>query len=89
MAFEKGKEGDAVTVQVEDGGQLDTKTQAKIAKVDGKGRINFKYRVTGERGAFRVVVRKGAEVKTFEFWVGPPLEVAPIPVETPAQQQQP
>jgi hypothetical protein len=76
VTFPDGEPGEPVVVQVEDGGALENSELTKLAQLDERRQVGFEFQMTKNPGLFRVVLRKGAERKTVEFWAGPPLPVA-------------
>ena len=76
VKFRDGEPGEPVVVQVEDGGALENHALTQLARLDEQRQIQFAFQMTQNPGLFRVVVRKGGEAQTLEFWAGPPLPVA-------------
>jgi hypothetical protein len=85
VAYEQGKAGERVAVSAEDGGGVWQGVSGKgqgaggtgtVATLDERLRIAFNFRATEHRGIHRVVLRKGADVKVLDFWVGQELPVA-------------
>jgi hypothetical protein len=76
VAFPDGEPGEPVVVQVEDGGVLENNEPTKLAHLDERRQMEFALQMTRNPGLFRVVLRKGAETRTLQFWAGPPLPVA-------------
>ena len=63
---------DKVTLVIESGKIVHT------ASLDEQKSIAFNFQVSAEPGTHRVVLRKGADVKQLDFWVGEPLPVAQV-----------
>jgi hypothetical protein len=76
LTFPEGRKDDPVAVQLEDGGGLDGRLAAKVYKLDDLGKVAFKFRASAEEGVYRVVVRKDADVRVLDFWVGTEQPVA-------------
>jgi hypothetical protein len=85
VAYEEGKAGEPVAVSAEDGGGVWQGVSGKgqgaggtgtAATLDERLRIAFNFKATEHRGIHRVVLRKGADVKVLDFWVGAELPVA-------------
>ena len=72
--YPKAVNGDPVIIQVQDGGQLDNGTVVQKGEIKD-GNVAFNFRATENAGIHRVSLRKGSDVKTLDFWVGPPLPV--------------
>lgn len=76
VTYPDGEPGEKVIVEVEDGGRLDNDSILAIQSLDDEKRLAFVFRTTAQTGLFRVTLRKGADVKTLNFWAGPELPVA-------------
>lgn len=74
VEYPKASTGDPITIQVQDGGQLDNGTVVQQGEIKD-GNVAFHFRATENPGIHRVSLRKGSDVKTLDFWVGPPLPV--------------
>lgn len=70
-AYPGAAEGEQVVISAEDGGQLDNGKPVMIAALGANGVANFNFTTSADEGVFRVTLRKGADEKQFDFWVGP------------------
>lgn len=79
-AYREGKSGEGVDVQVEDGGLIvESKSIGHHGKLDHEGKLAFSFQVTNQLGIYRVILRKGEDIKQLEFWVGDrPPQGAPV-----------
>jgi hypothetical protein len=74
VSYPGASPGDKVIVEAEDGGHFDNKKVVKVADVGGDKSIQFDFTTGGEEGVYRITLRKGADVKTLDFWVGAELQ---------------
>lgn len=75
--YPEAEAGEVVNIEAEDGGLIaESKSVGHVAKLDAEKTLPFHFTVTEEPGIHRVVLRKGADVKTLDLWVGPELPVA-------------
>ena len=70
VSYPDGQPDDPVVIQVEDGGNLDGSLAAKLGKLDSLKKIAFKFTANADLGVYRVVLRKGADLRVLDFWVG-------------------
>lgn len=71
VAYQDANPAEGVDVQVEDGGQIiESKSVGHHGKLNESGVIAFTFKVTDQLGIYRVILRKGEDVKQLEFWVG-------------------
>jgi hypothetical protein len=70
-AYTGARAGEQIVVSAEDGGQLDNGKPVMIAALGANGTVNFNFTTSADEGVFRVTLRKGADEKQFDFWVGP------------------
>lgn len=70
VSYPDGQLGDPVVIQVEDGGALDNALAAKVDKLDSLKKIAFKFTANADLGVYRIVLRKGADLRVLDFWVG-------------------
>jgi hypothetical protein len=75
LAYPQGKSGEPVALEVEEGGLLDNQGAGKVTALDDTRSLRFDYTVNEQLGIYRVAVRKGADVKVLNFWVGPEPEL--------------
>ena len=81
VTYPQGQAGDAVHVEILDGGSFaDAKGSGQLKRLDGNGSLSFAYVPTGERGMARVSLRKGAQINIVDFWVGEPPEMRGTPL---------
>lgn len=66
-----GFAGQYVVVEVEDGGLLDTGKIVKTVRLDERKQVAFTMQVSGNAGIHRVSLRRGANLKVLDLWVGP------------------
>jgi hypothetical protein len=71
--YVQGHDGEAVSIMVLDGGQLDNGQPTKRLVLGEDKRLAFNFQVTEQRGVHRVKLSKGADQKLLDFWVGEPL----------------
>jgi hypothetical protein len=71
ITYPRGEPGQPVFVEAQDGGELDTRSIAKLGALDDSKSLRFAFTTSNFDGTHRVVLRKGADVKVFDFWVGP------------------
>jgi hypothetical protein len=76
VTYPEGEAGEKLIIQAEDGGRLDSGKPVNVDELDQNKSLTFKFLLTNQIGVHRVTLRKGADVKTLDFWVGPPLPVA-------------
>lgn len=63
-------EGPRETIlQAEDGGVFPGGGIVRIAPLDDRNAIRFSFVASAQRGHHRVTLRRGADVKAFDFWV--------------------
>jgi hypothetical protein len=74
VSYPGASPGDKVVVEAEDGGHFDNKKVVKVADVGGDKSIQFDFTTGSEEGVYRITLRKGADVKTLDFWVGAELQ---------------
>lgn len=75
--YPQAQPGDVVAVAVEDGGRIaESGAVAHSGKLDADRALAFRFVATDMIGTHRVVLRKGADVKQLDFWVGSELPVA-------------
>jgi hypothetical protein len=72
--FPDAQPGDAVAVEVKDGGHMNVSDMAKVLKLDTEKTLQFKFQPTAQAGIYRIALRKGAKVRVLNFWVGPETE---------------
>lgn len=63
--------GDAVVVQVEDGGRLQVNgksAMSTVASVDAQNNIQFAFQATQQLGIYRIALRNGANVQVVNLW---------------------
>jgi hypothetical protein len=67
------KAGEVVDVQVEDGGQIvESGSIVYEGQLKSGGKLEFHFQTTQQLGIYRVVLRKGEDIKQLDFWVGSP-----------------
>jgi hypothetical protein len=74
VSYRNASPGDKVVVEAEDGGHFDNKKVVKVADVGSNKSIQFDFTTGSEEGVYRITLRKGADVKTLDFWVGAELQ---------------
>jgi hypothetical protein len=78
VTWPQGSPGDKVAAMVEDGGALkdelgmqkDEGQRVLKLALDEKRQMRFVFAGSEASGTFRVTLRKGAEIKTVQFWAG-------------------
>ena len=70
VTYANGNPGDPISIEVEDGGQLDNKKIAKVQSLDAAKQLAFTFSASEQSGIFRVVLRNGSDVKEISFWAG-------------------
>jgi hypothetical protein len=70
--YVRGHDGETVSIAVLDGGKLDNGKPTKREVLGPDKKFTFQYQATGQRGIHRVMLTKGADQKTLDFWVGEP-----------------
>jgi hypothetical protein len=74
--FSNPVEGEAVVIGAEDGGKFEGDKQAIVEGLEKNGRVAFTFHVLDHPGTYRVSLRRGAETKVLDFWVGPETPLA-------------
>jgi hypothetical protein len=73
VEYPGAKAGEAVDVQVEDGGQIvESGSIVYQGQLKAGGKLDFHFQTTQQLGIYRVVLRKGEDIKQLDFWVGSP-----------------
>ena len=73
VAYHGGNQGESVVAQVEDGGViLESNSVGHHGRLDKNGKLSFTFQTTNQLGIYRIVLRKGEDIKQLEFWVGDP-----------------
>jgi hypothetical protein len=73
VEYPGGKAGEGVDVQAEDGGQVvESGAIAYQGQLKEGGKLEFHFQTTQQLGIYRVVLRKGEDIKQLDFWVGSP-----------------
>jgi cytoskeletal protein RodZ len=70
VSYPQGQAGDAVAVEVEDGGNLNKDQMSEVAKLDEQKTIQFQFQTTGQEGIYRIALRNGPDVKIVNVWAG-------------------
>jgi hypothetical protein len=70
VAYPQNQAGDAVAVEVVDGGQLNKGQMSEVAELDEQKNVQFQFQATDQSGIYRIALRSGADVKVLNFWVG-------------------
>jgi len=70
VAYPQGSAGDAVSVEVEDGGHINDKQTSEVAALDDQNNVHFQFQPTDQAGIYRIALRSGSDVKVLNFWVG-------------------
>lgn len=68
-----GQPGQKVVVAAEDGGQVADAKHPVGFTLDARRQVTFDFTADSNPGIYRVTLRKGADVKTVQFWAGPEL----------------
>jgi len=74
--FRNAIEGEAVVIGAEDGGKFEGDKRAIAEALEKNGRVAFTFHVLDHPGTYRVSLRRGAETKVLDFWVGPDMPLA-------------
>jgi hypothetical protein len=73
VEYPGAKAGEGVDVQVEDGGQIvESGSIVYQGQLKAGGKLDFHFQTTQQLGIYRVVLRKGEDIKQLDFWVGSP-----------------
>lgn len=64
---------DAVAVQVMDGGRFENERPSQVGRLDEQRRLAFRFRANEDRGIYRVVLSRGGQSQTLQFWAGEPM----------------
>jgi hypothetical protein len=72
LDYPNGEQGQTVVVESADGGSIDNKAVSKALQLDQSQNVNFDFTSTDDKGIYRVILRKGSDIKYLEFWVGQP-----------------
>lgn len=77
VPFPEAQIGDSVAVQAEDGGQIAGGVTNGSTTIAADGVALVEFRAAAFEGMNRVTVRRGAETRVLEFWVGaePPIHI--------------
>jgi hypothetical protein len=75
VSFPDAQAAEPVVVQVEDGGSIDGDKVSKGDVLDDAKKVAFKFRANADEGIYHVVLRKGADSRVLDFWVGDELPV--------------
>lgn len=71
VSYQGGKTSEGVDVQVEDGGQIvESQSAGYQGELDKNGALSFNLQITSQLGIYRVILRKGGDIKQLEFWAG-------------------
>lgn len=70
VRFPDAEKGELIIVEAQDGGRTDQGSFLKKATVDENLEIAFDFTTNQDPGIYRVTLRRGAELKTMQFWVG-------------------
>jgi hypothetical protein len=73
--FPESSPGDHIFLQMLDGGKINDRLYAKEAVLDQQRLLTFDFTTSSNPGRFRVLMRKGGEIKTVDFWVGPDIPI--------------
>lgn len=76
VVYPEGQPEDPVAIEVQDGGALDSGAIAQLGRLDAERALAFTYSLSANPGIHRVMLRKGADTRTFDFWVGPDIPLA-------------
>ncbi|HYE56235.1 MAG TPA: hypothetical protein VD996_15405 [Chitinophagaceae bacterium] len=71
LGYPAAKAGEKVVVSVLDGGMLDNGKRVKVLVVSTQRKCPFGFQVSDDLGSYRLLVRKGNDVKVVQLWVGP------------------
>ncbi len=71
ISYPKGVEGEPVVVEAQDGGLFENDKKVQIDRLDHAKNLAFAFTAGHQAGVYRVVLRKGADQKMLDFWVGP------------------
>lgn len=71
ITYPEGRAGENVIVIVADGGLLEGKQLSRVLQLTSQKKINFNFQASGDNGIYRIVVRKGNDIKVVRLWVGP------------------
>ncbi len=76
VSYPEAMPGDTITVQSEDGGQINASKTVIQATLDDKRTLRFNFTSTQEGGIYHITLRRGFEEKRLELWGGPAPQVA-------------
>jgi hypothetical protein len=70
VIYPGGKAGEKVVLTAVNDGFFDNKKQVKVVQLDRQKKCTFTFQLTSHPGLFEVVLRKGADAKVVQLWVG-------------------
>lgn len=70
LSYPSAKVGEKIVVTVLDGGKLDNGKGVKVMNLNQLRKCPFGFSVTENMGLYRLLVRKGNDVKVVQLWVG-------------------
>jgi len=71
ISYPKGRPGEKGVVIVADGGTLAEGKKVQQMQLNDQNNFSFDFKVAKDPGLYRVVVRKGDDLKVVQLWVGP------------------
>lgn len=77
VSYPDAPAGAKIVVAVQDGGRLANGQAVQVLTADASKKAPLRFTPGNNRGLYRVTVRRGMDVKTLEFWVGPELPLTP------------
>ena len=75
VSYPEAMAGDTITIQSEDGGQINGSKTVIQATLDDKRTLRFNFTSTQEGGIYHITLRRGFEEKRLELWGGPAPQV--------------
>lgn len=70
IAYRNGRRGEKVEIIALDGGVFDNGKKVKVVQLDNQKKLSFNFQVSNSLGIYRVALRKGADTKIVQLWVG-------------------
>ena len=76
VIYISGQANQAVALTALEGGTFGNGKTTQDLTLDSLKKASFSFAAGSGRGLYRVSVRKGADIKILEFWVGEPMTKA-------------
>jgi hypothetical protein len=69
LNYPKAKAGEQLIISIEDGGDIEGK-KIHIVRLNPEKSISFIFNLAADPGLYRLLIRKGGDVKVVQLWVG-------------------